>query len=556
MLLEIPLKKGMKVKAGLGLDDGVLSPSENEPKEILKVSLWVDPATGNIKFRNQDTRPGRVIRRVIEKRDGSELSDVEVKQLAEFIKENITRYEVRFAETRDEIRHVYEHGPNSCMKSILVVAENGDWIHPAEAYATDDFRVAYLIDMAQIDDETENPKIVARSVIGMVNRKYSRIYGLASVLESHLKKMYFSKAHSFRNHRLLAIETECDAWLAPYVDTDYSADLSECGKWLVIRDCGEFSIRNETGTTFDDHLCGCEHCGTMIREHEGNWINEEMICDSCANDYVVDAEDPHWDRHIHVNDAVSIRGNDGLLYHFRGDSQNIAYCEMTGSPICTDCEILEMDYFVDQGIDRDGVYRELVLSQDAADSHFRTIAIADGEYIENDISLIHVDAVARCRNEGEIYTDCFDGRELEVYQIDCDYLRAGDSEGLESELDPEWDATWLETDSINPRDPESKYSHIYKTVYNIVSGYSRYEAWYRNEIVYTWNIPPHDLDAYCGNNEARPDPNDDIFYVNVGQPDGTIYLGKSIVVRMNIPAGREIRKLRQRQKEITAAAVN
>jgi hypothetical protein len=80
-----------------------------------------------------------------------------------------------FARSREDIRFVYENGPDSCM-----AGEAGRFysshVHPVEAYASPDLGVAYLLRGSE-DMRDDEAVIVARAVCNMNTKEWVRIYG-------------------------------------------------------------------------------------------------------------------------------------------------------------------------------------------------------------------------------------------------------------------------------------------------------------------------------------------------------------------------------------------
>lgn len=122
---------------------------------------------------------------------------------------------LNFAKTREDIRRVYENGPNSCM-SGNAGQYFSDAVHPVEAYATPDLELAYL----SVGDE-----IIARSLCNANTKEYVRIYGDTGRMASFLKDAgYHENQYCMGGVRILKIfgkrndEEDRRILMTPYID--------------------------------------------------------------------------------------------------------------------------------------------------------------------------------------------------------------------------------------------------------------------------------------------------------------------------------------------------
>jgi hypothetical protein len=98
-----------------------------------------------------------------------------------------------WATTREDIRFVYEKGPESCMSAEAhrYYRSSGDnAIHPTEAYASPDLALAYLY---RGDDATEEDVIVARALCNVNTKEYVRIYGDIDRMRKSLEELGYSE---------------------------------------------------------------------------------------------------------------------------------------------------------------------------------------------------------------------------------------------------------------------------------------------------------------------------------------------------------------------------
>ena len=176
--------------------------------DAIILKLWVDPDTGNVRYKDQYIKAGKLFRRVLSSINNDlydTITDQDAKEYSEFIKGHISRYELRFIEAdapgSDWVR-IYKHGPRSCMRGMQCV----------RAYASGDFRLAYVVDLAGDQDVD----IVARCIVSNKDKIHSICYGLESVLNSKLDKLgYKQSIDGFAGHRLNAIETGFGDYIAP-----------------------------------------------------------------------------------------------------------------------------------------------------------------------------------------------------------------------------------------------------------------------------------------------------------------------------------------------------
>ena len=113
-------------------------------------------------------------------------------------------------------------------------------------YASGDFRLAYVVDLAGDQDVD----IVARCIVSNKDKIHSICYGLESVLNSKLDKLgYKQSIDGFAGHRLNAIETGFGDYIAPSSDSIQTAELSNCGKYLVLDPRGWLRLDGTDGIT-------------------------------------------------------------------------------------------------------------------------------------------------------------------------------------------------------------------------------------------------------------------------------------------------------------------
>ena len=198
-------------------DDNAIAYTKNEEAGRMDIRTRISPS------------------KYFEKFAGAEYRDLYVKEWLALWTKHINSIELKFATTREEIRHVYETGPDSCMSgpaSKFFRKEKSP--HPVEAYAGGDLAIAYT--------EKKNGKISSRAVVWPEKKIIGRRYGNdANILFDLLKAQGYGNG-LFENARLLMIDAQpytkkpC-TFLCPYIDapTQY-VSYEEKDKTLKLHD--------------------------------------------------------------------------------------------------------------------------------------------------------------------------------------------------------------------------------------------------------------------------------------------------------------------------------
>lgn len=218
----------------------------------------------------------------------AKFSPVEIAALAERVK----GYTADFSLTTNprEIEAIYVNAHNSFTSCMSRKAHRYmSSVHPAQAYGdSPDLALAYT-------GTIEAPK--ARCVVWPERKKYTRIYGdstLRHILETHgYKRRNGDTYGDLSGARIRAIpqpDHGRNVYVMPYIDAASSADLSDCGNYLVLRSScgGEFDTQITrdsggdtlpTGITIEDEDARgeCDHCG-------GECDTDEAYCEDCDND--------------------------------------------------------------------------------------------------------------------------------------------------------------------------------------------------------------------------------------------------------------------------------
>lgn len=215
-------------------------------------------------------KPGRYLSRFY----SDVLTEKEIQYYAGVFASHYDTGELHLATTREDIRWVYENGPNSCMSHrISDYATNG--IHPCEVYAAGDLAIAYI---------KSEKRVTARAVVWPDKKIASRIYGDYHRLSALLETVGYNLCpwdNEWYGARLLKIRAANAGYVAPY--TDFHPEFDIENDYLVCVAFGDLTLQQTNGTTTEG--MHCYHCGDHFDEEEGSCINSEFVCDCCRNLY-------------------------------------------------------------------------------------------------------------------------------------------------------------------------------------------------------------------------------------------------------------------------------
>ena len=179
----------------------------------------------------------------------------------------LSKAELKFATTEEEIVKVYKTGPNSCMRNCDSV----------RVYATEDVAVAYL----ELDDE-----IVARSVVCInkdIGLQYVRAYGLVDVMVAALERGGYVSG-SLEGCKLRHILDGYSRIVMPYLDGGMGIYEPSCGDEFVVASAyGDIRYSSTSGTV---SLVECLNCNAAVHEGE-SYYSEALdgdMCETCFTD--------------------------------------------------------------------------------------------------------------------------------------------------------------------------------------------------------------------------------------------------------------------------------
>lgn len=207
-------------------------------------------------------------------------------QIAEYVNQHIAKHtppELKFATTADDIQHVYENGPSSCMGYTAAHFAGG--VHPARVYAGPDTAVAYL--------QTVDGRITARVVVIPERKLYTRIYGNETILAQMLEAQGYRQTNDgLDGCRLTPIyyhnADDGKTWLhMPYLDWCARFDHAYGDDYVRVRENGRW-VAHGTGGLADNWRhdprprveCGC--CGGDVLEANTERVYaDQVVCNSC-----------------------------------------------------------------------------------------------------------------------------------------------------------------------------------------------------------------------------------------------------------------------------------
>lgn len=185
---------------------------------------------------------------------------------------NLSKSELKFTKTSEEVIDVYKRGPSSCMKGMKAVA----------VYASPDVSVAYL--------EMDN-KVVARALVSINpadGLHYDRVYGLEDPLKKALEEAGFTEC-CLPDFRVLHLRDDGQV-VMPYIDGGRSANTPSDGDEYVL--IGTDLEHPCDGTDGYLSLKRCDSCYDAIDGDETYCEHtQETWCQSCFDEYHVKLPD-------------------------------------------------------------------------------------------------------------------------------------------------------------------------------------------------------------------------------------------------------------------------
>lgn len=268
-----------------------LHQSEEEPSQV---GVIPDNDYGQT-LRVQRMKPGRFLSRYFPmdpNRQKEYINNFNARHASE-------GFELNFARTADEIEHVYENGPSSCM----VMERNDRYIssavseHPVRMYATPDIGIAYI--------KNRKGSIQQRVVCNMVDETFTTIYGqgpLQSILES--RGFHYGSIEGCRLRKVFCRAGQ--EYLMPYLDDSMGVREHDDNYWIAT--CEYDYECQQTSGYLNDNRSTCEDCGD--RHHQDaltstGIYDDRYVCDGCLQEYDEIQTSRGW-RWLHIEDQVTV----------------------------------------------------------------------------------------------------------------------------------------------------------------------------------------------------------------------------------------------------------
>jgi len=178
----------------------------------------------------------------------------------------------------------------SCMRHDKSDFRSGLPIHPAEVYASGDFKIVYAVD--------SKGHIGARCVVNVKQwgnsvYKPGPIYTAtdsafnavaAYMVAQGYDKQGVCDTSGWNGARIKAVEYQ-GGYIAPFMDLCGEGNLTDSQEFFRLSRNGEYTFR-ETGGTIESEqfCCQCEDCGEGIREDDSHFYienNGSTVCQSC-----------------------------------------------------------------------------------------------------------------------------------------------------------------------------------------------------------------------------------------------------------------------------------
>lgn len=179
---------------------------------------------------------------------------------------------LQWADDADAIQEVYENGPSSCMSYSMDCNEFSSHIHPVRVYDTPDISIAYIRD--------EDGDIVARTVVNLIDKHYTEIYGNSTLLMAILDREGYEQG-SLQGCRLRKISDSRVEYVMPYIDGGVDNIAHADDGYFIVVSCGEYQASYTNGGvsegTFDCESCGYEF--SMDERYTDDYGDDPMCYD-------------------------------------------------------------------------------------------------------------------------------------------------------------------------------------------------------------------------------------------------------------------------------------
>ena len=241
----------------------------------------------------------------------------------------------------------------SCMRHDKSDFRRGLPIHPAEVYASGDFKIVWA--------EDAKGYIAARCVVNIKQRDssvykpgpiYTATDSAFNAVASYMVAQGYDKQGTCENSgwhgaRIKAVEHD-GGYIAPFMDLCGEGNLTSSGDHFRLSRNGDFTFR-ETGGTIESEqfCCSCGDCGEGIREDDNHFYIEdsgENVCESCFDSSYFQC----------AGNGNTYSNEDGVEVYYRsyGRTRSRTYSQDyvdSGNGDCVHCDN-ECEYWADDDV--------------------------------------------------------------------------------------------------------------------------------------------------------------------------------------------------------------
>jgi hypothetical protein len=217
-----------------------------------------------------------------------------------------------------------KHMAHSCMRYDFDHLQ----VHPAEVYASGDFKIIYVLD--------QNDLVAGRCVVAthLDAPQAGPIYGVSeqaiSMIENHLSSegAVMAGSATWDGARLTRIVHDEDSFVAPYLDLSPQA-LHDDGEHLVVCEDGEIDATCYSGV-LGGHYTNCSCCNVGLNEDAYYYSEstDEHYCEDCYYDTHSYCE--YAGEHVHDSAMMTVY----FLRNGQPDTERVAEWETDGDTFC------------------------------------------------------------------------------------------------------------------------------------------------------------------------------------------------------------------------------
>lgn len=248
---------------------------------------------------------------------------------------------IRWAVSADDMVYVYENGPSSCMGGG---DDDFGGTHPVRAYATGDFKLAYLT-----SGEEDGAPILARGFVHESTKKWVRMYGDdGQVLADMLCELGYGRSSTWSGCELAKVTNRHGDFVFPYIDGGAQYVYDNGHKFVITRDeeDAEWLCNNTDGSADEVDRSGlttCPECG------DDEVDEDELVCVGRFEDYYVC---PRCVDHHYTFARISSWGRWDSYRYLRNDET----VEIDGETYVRDPDVLESYGFVECPVSNEWVH--------------------------------------------------------------------------------------------------------------------------------------------------------------------------------------------------------